>query len=140
MPKPTIELPDVPDSWLDVAPVAQSDAPENSPPVAQSGILGGWQPKDWNHSGIHAVLDPETVADIDFTAGNGSGQNPGAATDPHTITAHEPTIPPLRPNDIDARLPNLDMDPDHRFYSAAGGHRHRCRMGKSSQSQSGLWV
>ena len=127
MPKPTLELPDIPDSWLDAAPVTPSEAPENSTPAdpaqIQDGILDGWQPKDWNmeDSGIHAVLNPETVADIDFTAGTVGGQNPDAAADPHAITEREPTIPSIRPVDIDARLPNLDAGPDHRFYSAAGG-------------------
>lgn len=71
MPKPTIELPNVPDGWLDMLTLTPSVAPENEPsadPSAGGGLLGGWQPKDWSpvDSGLNLVMSPDDIKTIDL--------------------------------------------------------------------------
>jgi len=69
------KLPHRPQEWTDepagtgrYAPNRPDDMPPGVDNV-QSGILTGWHPPDRNlaDSGLHAVLDPETIAGIDFS-------------------------------------------------------------------------
>ena len=127
-----LEMPLWPEDWeegpgtLSAAPAT----PENVPPAngdKSGGILDGWQPADWSlaDSGLHAVMDPDTMASIDLGSEGGSGGGPGSSgtITAHTVEAPELQIQALTPGDIDARLPDISASqgPDHRFYSASRG-------------------
>lgn len=74
MAQPTVELPNMPDDWLDdpasapVSGVVKIPPPSGDSPAP--GILGGLpMPPDWSleNSGINAFVDPQTMKTIDFT-------------------------------------------------------------------------
>lgn len=73
MPKRTIELPDIPQGWLNnpaaTPPYAPDYTPRIDPNSPQDGILGGWQPKEWSlaDSGLNLVMSPDDIKTIDFS-------------------------------------------------------------------------
>ena len=138
MPKPTIELPDIPDGWLDnpaaTPPHAPDYTPRLDPGFGQAGVLGSWQPKEWclEDSGLHFLLGPEAVADIDWTSdgdapagGQSSLQNDssgqaGNTTQPNDRTHAKPSWIQLpQPGDLEAGehgsgYYTYGTDPSHR--------------------------
>lgn len=128
------KLPRRPQEWNDEPAGVPAFAPNRSDDVpsanaGRGGFLSGWQPPSWSlaDSGIHAVLGPETIADIDFRESDeneeSGGQSRAGPAVSRAVVANGPAPPVIRPGDINARLPEIDaaQGPDHRYYSAAGG-------------------
>ena len=87
-----VKLPRIPqekDDQPDITPQDPSDAGA-ARSESSGGILDGWKPPEWNlhDSGLGILLDPETIAQIDFGEGLGSyAEQPLAAQVPTNAQA-----------------------------------------------------